>query len=311
MEYKAAEGEEPAKYIYDNLYAKPSLTNGSLRPIHDQIMHTEATRLAQLRYVLGRLQVPPRAILDVKTDALVICAGKKRPMVQAMQFTAFADLPNLRRKFERADVRQRFINDSGVVQRGSGSEEQVFRFSVGAKRLEGNYVEPWRTADPPTQEDEWQDLSQTEAEAHMAAGKNCLVLGWPGTGKSTMVRGVVQTLREAGKRVDIICKTHAAVQNFGEGAVTADFWVRHSVRNGAVTCQTLVVDELTQIDIALWADIALAAQLGIQVILSGDFAQFNAPGQFWAGCEVGEDMLQNSQLVRELAGYCRCTLTEN
>ena len=122
----------------------------------------------------------------------------------------------------------------------------------------------------------------------MAAGKNCLVLGWPGTGKSTLVRGVVQALREAGKRVDIICKTHAAVQNFGEGAVTADFWVRHSVRNGAVTCQTLVVDELTQIDIALLSLCIYIDSFPIQGLISFVTEPFTPKGRRWTvkGCWV-------------------------
>ena len=68
------------------------------------------------------------------------------------------------------------------------------------------------------------------------------------------MRELVAKLREKGQSVDIVRKTHAAVQNFGEGAVTVDHWVRRHVRNGALKCDVLVVDEITQIDIQLWSD---------------------------------------------------------
>ena len=70
------------------------------------------------------------------------------------------------------------------------------------------------------------------------------------------MRELVAKLREKGMNVDIVSKTHAAVQNFGEGAVTADHWVRRHARNGAPKCDVLVVDEITQIDVQLWVAIS-------------------------------------------------------
>ena len=73
--------------------------------------------------------------------------------------------------------------------------------------------------------------------------------GSPGTGKTFFVRALVQKLRENGKSVDIISKTHAAVQNFGEGAATADHWVGRHIRNSSPGCAVLLIDEVTQIEI--------------------------------------------------------------
>ncbi len=87
-------------------------------------------------------------------------------------------------------------------------------------------------------------------------GKGLLVVGSPGTGKTHWLRGIIANLRQAGKRVEVIAKTHAAVQNIGCEAVTADHWVRKHVRAGGVHCSVLVVEELTQIDVQLWADLA-------------------------------------------------------
>ena len=52
--------------IYDHIFATKVLGNTSFRPIHDQIMHTEATRMAQLCFILSSLGIPQRSIKDVK-----------------------------------------------------------------------------------------------------------------------------------------------------------------------------------------------------------------------------------------------------
>ena len=49
----------------------------------------------------------------------------------------------------------------------------------------------------------------------------------------------------------IITKTHAAVQNVGLGAQTADHWVRRNVRSGRCSATWLVIEELTQLDTPL------------------------------------------------------------
>ena len=70
-----------------------------------------------------------------------------------------------------------------------------------------------------------------------------MVQGPPGCGKTYWVRELVKALRASGsgKRVDIIAKTHASVSNFGQGAVTADHYVRRHVRSGgSVNCDVLV-----------------------------------------------------------------------
>ena len=54
--------------LTDFLFAKELLCNTSMRPIHDHIMATEHTRLAQLLVCLKALKVPPRALKCIKTD---------------------------------------------------------------------------------------------------------------------------------------------------------------------------------------------------------------------------------------------------
>lgn len=63
--------------------------------------------------------------------------------------------------------------------------------------------------------------------------QSLLVVRPPGCGKTYWVRERVKALRESGKCVDIIAKTHASVQNFREGTQTADHCVhRNSTLSG-------------------------------------------------------------------------------
>ena len=87
-------------------------------------------------------------------------------------------------------------------------------------------------------------------EALACAGGLCLE-GSPGVGKTHTLRRIVEHLRGSGLTVHVACKTHAATQNVGCGAVTLDHWVRRHVRAGGLTCDVLVLDEYTQIGAAL------------------------------------------------------------
>jgi len=144
-------------------------------------------------------------------------------------------------------------------------------------------------------------------------GRGSLLLqGPPGTAKTYTARGWVRELRAQGKHVDIIAKTHVACQNLGEGAMTADHWVRKTVRRGSLRCDVLVVEEITQVGAYLWNDVAKARFIDdVQVVLLGDFHQLDAIADTWAGIPVPEGSLERSDLLYELVGGCRAELFEN
>ena len=156
----------------------------------------------------------------------------------------------------------------------------------------------------------WEDVGEAEARERALAGKSLLVLGSPGVGKTFWVRELVKELRTR-HRVDVICKCHASARNFGENAVTADHWVRKTIRNGRCPCKTLVIEEISQISCYLWSDIAKAAFTGIQLILLGDFAQLDPILDGWCGAAVPDGALQRSDLLFELSDGARLTLREN
>ncbi len=294
----------------DHIKATKVLQNSSMRPIHDMIMATEATRMAQLAFILQALGVPQRDIADVKTDAITMVCTRKRKLELEAVVTTFAELPFLRRKYQKCDG-QAFLDDNGVTPAGCDSEERVFRYSEKAKALEGIYKTPRRDCEEPVEAEAWKDITQETATAGVLKGDSLLLLGAPGVGKTFLLRELIVMLREAGKRVDVVAKTHVATKNLGCDAVTADHWVRKHVRAGGFNCQVLVIEELSQIDVQIWADLALVRMKGVQVICCGDFAQFQAVAESWAGCSVMEGALQNSDLLLEMCEGNRLTLTEN
>ena len=68
----------------------------------------------------------------------------------------------------------------------------------------------------------WRDIGAEGAEEHCLANRSLLLTGMPGVGKTYLAKRIVARLREAGKAVQIISKTHCSVQNLGMGAQTAD-----------------------------------------------------------------------------------------
>ena len=220
-------------HVVDYINMTPLLDNATTRPLHDFIMHTEATRVAQMCYIVTRLGCPPRSIKCVKTDAIIISVPtRRRASLKAVGTLRYEQLHALRRDHELAsDPAQGFLN-AHVEMTPIHSGDTVFRFSETGRCLQGMYKKPNREVPPPKPQSSWCELTREDAERTVLGGHGLYVCGSPGSGKSYTVREFVKALRANGKRVQIIAKTHASVQNFGEGAVTADHWVRQYVRAG-------------------------------------------------------------------------------
>ena len=175
-------------------------------------------------------------------------------------------------------------------------------------------MKPVHDAPPPSEIAPWRDLTEERATAVVMSGGSLLILGAPGTGQTFFARQLILALREQGRRVDVISKTHAATQYVGvAGAETADHWVRSKIRTGGqVPCQVLFVEELTMMDAQLWPDTCKLHLSGqVACVLSGDFEQFPAVLETWAGSALPAGKLEQSHMVRELAGSNRLTLQKN
>jgi nucleoside-triphosphatase THEP1 len=296
--------------IYDFIYATQVLSNFSMRPIHDHIMATEHVRIAQLLFALQALKVPPRCIKCIKTDCVVVKGFPKKRKADMMELAklTFKDLPRLRARYCESDS-QGYL-DSYCSIKEVDHDAEVFRLGEG-KELQGNWKPPWRFSEQPTPRAEWKELTKEEALSTILEGKGLLIVGSPGVGKTFWLRNAIASLRQAGKRIEIVSKTHASVQNIGCEAVTCDHWVRKHVRAGGVHCHTLVVEELTQINVQLWADLALCAFKGVSFVCSGDFGQFQPICEHWCGSPVPEGKLEQSDMLHEMCGGNVLVLTEN
>jgi hypothetical protein len=167
---------------------------------------------------------------------------------------------------------------------------------------------PERKAETPETSRVWRELGEVGAEEAVLRGESLLVLGIAGTGKTHFVQGIVERLRCAGKKVDVISKTHTASRR--AGGVTADHWVRRYVLHGAASCDVLWIDEVSQVDVGLLNQIAKLHWAGVKFLLSGDFHQFSPIGNTWRGSPVAEDALERSSLLHTLSDGNRITLTE-
>ena len=81
--------------------------------------------------------------------------------------------------------------------------------------------------------------------------ESLLVIGCPGTGKTTLMQGMAERLQSQGLRVDIISKTHCASAR--AGGKTCDHWVRKHIINGTCSADYVWIDEISQLDCELIA----------------------------------------------------------
>ena len=225
------------------------------------------------------LDAPPRYLAQVKTDCLLTQRLPKR----------FA---------ERLRALEALRHPDGTP---------VYRVEE-TRPLLGSRA-PRMEAERPKQR-RWNGVD--DSVGHCLAGNSLLLTGLPGTGKTHLARTIVARLREQGEAVHLVSKTHCSAQNLGLGAQTADHWVRRYVRGGsAQKLDWLVVEEITQLDMALWADLAcVGLNADVKFLLLGDFRQLPAVLDSWAGRPISAP-LEHSQLIRDLAGGHRHELTEN
>ena len=254
---------------WDHVFVTELLSNCSYRPVHDFIMGAEYTAVARVRRALA--EVPKRYLKCLKTDCLVM-----------------QDVP----KKHRSAIER-------LLRLSHRDGTPVYR-SEPTEGLRGQYREPRMEAEPIKEKPAWRRVE--DPLTHCLGGESLLLTGYPGTGKTHLARKIVEALRELGDTVHIITKTHAAVQNVGLGAQTADHWVRRNIRSGRCSATWLVIEELTQLDTPLWADIAcLSMNTSMRFLLLGDFRQLPAVLDSFAGAEVCRE-LKDSQLLHDLAG---------
>jgi hypothetical protein len=253
-------GGQTIDYITKTRLASPK----SHRPLHDLAMCSEAVRVGQMIYVLQKQRA---TIHEIKTDSCLYRPLKRaRPCLETL---AYKDL-RVRDIFEPAG--QRRLDEAHRLTI-HGSEQYVYRVAPAVEKDLMRMVPqmPERSVSIQILPRIWKDLNEEDATQAVYHGGSLLVNGIAGTGKTHFMKTLVARLRTDGKRVDCISKTHTASERMG--GVTADHYVRRHILHGSCTCHVLWIDEISQLDCALWAQLN---KLDVQFLLSGDFNQFDA-----------------------------------
>ena len=125
-------------------------------------------------------------------------------------------------------VAEQRYEDGSPVYRFLGEEDGLKPLLSSSERM------PMEARVPEDLPD-WEQIAADSLEEHVLAGKSVFISGFPGTGKTFIARRLIGRLREAGRLVEIVSKTHVSVQNVGLGAKTADHWTRKHIRNGATS----------------------------------------------------------------------------
>ena len=130
---------------------------------------------------------------------------------KAISDVRYCDVHSLRETFMPVAKRQQRLDDT-IPLMPIASDECVLRIHDMEQR-EAMMSRPelpkrggWKVEVPSL---EWTDLIPEDARAHILGGGSCLISGPAGSGKSTLVKSIVEELRKS-KQVALISKTHVA-----------------------------------------------------------------------------------------------------
>jgi len=312
------------KGLFESTRYVEVLDSGSYRAIYDWCLAVEHTRIAQAHqacqavYSIMRLPCP---LLHLVVDGFIFERPRKGAsydkIKELIESLTVGCLPRLEERIRAAlsqpDPKQKRLKTCDLFPiRGRESDAKLFRVVTPQARqhLRGPHQIAKVHQNCPVRYERpvWNDLGPEEARAHVRAGGSLCVVGLAGVGKSHLIREMVKELEEQGNTVVVIAKTHNAAQV--AGGDTADHFAWRHIREGATAADTIWVDEISMLDLALLQDLNHASyrKPPIQWILSGDFNQYLPFFQSFLGQPV-DKTFGDSDLLHLLAGGSKLTMT--
>lgn len=140
-------------------------------------------------------------------------------------------------------------------------------------------------------------LSEKQIEAIKEINDNnvCIITGGPGTGKTTIIKTVLDLYKNQGKKVTLCAPTGRAAKRMEEatgneartlhrlleiGKVKEETWIQQSIEDDVtpIDADVIIVDEVSMVDIFLMNYLAKAIYLGTKLVLVGDIDQLPSVG---------------------------------
>ncbi|MEG1782334.1 MAG: AAA family ATPase, partial [Oscillospiraceae bacterium] len=134
---------------------------------------------------------------------------------------------------------------------------------------------------------------QKEAMEKVMDSNLCIITGGPGTGKTTLVKGIISLFEMQADRVSLCAPTGRAAKRLSElsgrsaktihrllevvpGSKNNIRFVRN--QDNPIRCDVLIVDEFSMVDAVLFSQLITAVKDDCRVVLVGDYNQLPAVG---------------------------------